>query len=319
MTADAWTRLRAMRADPPGLASSGARHDMFSAALQQFEELVVAATRIGPWSKPLPLYYALNQAGRAIAAAFSNEPWRVHGHGLRLDLQSAPSLLKCKVSPHGMGIYQRIAPLVGSEFITGEVELGELWSSLPDLVDLPLELEWPKALRVWPDPIGKPSGMEMLPWPWAEAAICAGSATSPEDVVELLANYPSAAGFELARAPGIPIMACQTPSGSGVLVRWASPEAHDFGHREKLLKVAPTYGEEQAQWLRPGLGEKRIVVSPLMTWWALVFGLSIVARYEPDRWASSLHVDLSPIAAALEAALVRATEVVPSLVLEALS
>lgn len=63
--------IRASRSGPPGLAASdGARRRTYGAALQQFDELLEAATTAGHASRPLPLFYALSQAGRAIASAY---------------------------------------------------------------------------------------------------------------------------------------------------------------------------------------------------------------------------------------------------------
>lgn len=51
-----------------------------------------AAERVGHAARPLPLFYALSQAGRAIAAAHLDDPaWRLAGHGLRTDPKDAAS------------------------------------------------------------------------------------------------------------------------------------------------------------------------------------------------------------------------------------
>lgn len=57
----------------------------FGAALEQFEQLLGAAEVSGPASAPLPLFYALSQAGRAIAAARlpDHQRWDFTGHGLK--------------------------------------------------------------------------------------------------------------------------------------------------------------------------------------------------------------------------------------------
>ena len=81
-------RLRATRANPPGMTATDAdRRDSYDAALQQFDELIVAATAVGPVSRPLPLYYAVHQAGKAIAAAGATEGdlQKIGTHGLAQD------------------------------------------------------------------------------------------------------------------------------------------------------------------------------------------------------------------------------------------
>ena len=48
-----------------------ARLHVFQAALTQAEELWEAASAVGAASRPLPLFYCLSQAGRAICAAWT--------------------------------------------------------------------------------------------------------------------------------------------------------------------------------------------------------------------------------------------------------
>lgn len=85
MPVDAWRRIRGLRAAPPLLAEEGDRRRVFGAALQQSEELFEASAAAGVASKPVPLFYALSQAGRAIAAAHNpDETWRIFGHGLNV-------------------------------------------------------------------------------------------------------------------------------------------------------------------------------------------------------------------------------------------
>jgi hypothetical protein len=75
-------QLRWTRSSPPGRAGEEAvRASVYVAALQQFEELLSAARHTGPASCPLPLFYALSQAGRAIVAAHGNFE-QLYGHGL---------------------------------------------------------------------------------------------------------------------------------------------------------------------------------------------------------------------------------------------
>jgi len=61
-----------------------------------------------------------------------------------------------------------------------------------------------------------------------------------------------------------------------------------------------------------------VALSSLMAWWALLFGLSMVARYEPAGWVSALRYDESELAAPLERLLEIGLDRVPELVLEAL-
>jgi hypothetical protein len=57
---------------------------------------------------------------------------------------------------------------------------------------------------------------------------------------------------------------------------------------------------------------------PLLTWWAVLYALSMLARYHPEEWIEMLSVDRSAVAATLEAMLEDALAAVPRLVLGAL-
>jgi hypothetical protein len=68
--------FRGTRASPPGLAAGDRdRRETYGAALQQFDELMVAARAVSPVSRPIPLYYSIHQAGKAIAAAWAAADW----------------------------------------------------------------------------------------------------------------------------------------------------------------------------------------------------------------------------------------------------
>jgi hypothetical protein len=61
-----------------------------------------------------------------------------------------------------------------------------------------------------------------------------------------------------------------------------------------------------------------VLLSPLMLWWALLFGLSILARYSPTVWRAALDRDTSTLAVRIEDALDEALAAIPHLALEAL-
>jgi nitroreductase len=58
--------LRALRHNPPGYAKQGARRTTFQSALEQCEQFLDAASATGYATRPVQLFYALSQAGRAI-------------------------------------------------------------------------------------------------------------------------------------------------------------------------------------------------------------------------------------------------------------
>ena len=99
-----WHLLRMSRWEPPGLADNGRRAVLYRAAIQQVEELQSAAEAVGPASSRLPLYYALNQAGRAVLSARQPRDEIVFAtkedHGLAVSHGSiAPDLFSAVVRP----------------------------------------------------------------------------------------------------------------------------------------------------------------------------------------------------------------------------
>jgi hypothetical protein len=58
---------------------------------------------------------------------------------------------------------------------------------------------------------------------------------------------------------------------------------------------------------------------PLIAWWAVLYALSMLARYEPQRWATLIHVDTSAWATPLEHLLDVALEGLPEIIRDALT
>jgi hypothetical protein len=54
---------------------------------------------------------------------------------------------------------------------------------------------------------------------------------------------------------------------------------------------------------------------PLLAWWAVLYSLSMLARYCPDRWIDAIAPDSSPYAVAIEQVLDSAIQVCPELVI----
>lgn len=55
-----------------------------------------------------------------------------------------------------------------------------------------------------------------------------------------------------------------------------------------------------------------------MAWWAVLYTLSMLARYQPAGWAGHINVDGSRHAVAVERLLKRAISLVPALIAEAI-
>jgi hypothetical protein len=87
-----------------------------------------AAASSGPASKPIALFYALSQAGRAIAAArIAEDSWRIKGHGLSMTGDPA-AFAHSAVTPNPgrADAYSVVGRAVGSEPLGCAVSSAEL-------------------------------------------------------------------------------------------------------------------------------------------------------------------------------------------------
>lgn len=330
--------IRATRSSPPGYAGENPeRRGVYGAALAQFDELISAAESVGTATRPLPLFYALSQAGRAIAAAHAAGAWRLRAHGLSATELSHPLLDTPIVSdplrgtgPDVADSPSALAAATGSDMFTGSVSIRELWASLPELCGLLPEKPQIRPLLLVPEgPDPENIRIRTDPSHLYGVIITDGSG---EDLEELLhAHYP---GTETARlltnAHMQHALADHTPYGPGYLFRWPLTDASVTGRLSALDRIAPaedagvtpdslmfsTQSGFEARWLRPAVGG--VALSPLLSWWTLLFGLSMLARYEPDAWISSLQYDSAVLAAPLAQLLQVGLERVPELVLDAL-
>ncbi len=80
---------------------------------------------------------------------------------------------------------------------------------------------------------------------------------------------------------------------------------------------APEYRSGEEHWLIPRVGDGSDCLSPVLLWWILLFGLSLLARYEPAAWRAALNLDQSPVADPLTQLLDDALVIVPDLLFDA--
>lgn len=315
--------IRASRSSPPRRASDDSeRRRVYGAALAQFDELMAAAHAVGPASRPLPLFYALSQAGRAIAAAHSSDPWTLRRHGLSAPKLDVP-LLEVKVHRRpnrtecSVDSVTGVADATSQRELPGGATLGALWSSLPEAFELLSASETADAppLRFVPD--DDPDQLRARIDPQHVYGVIVGFPGTGEQLDEhLAAYYPTSRGTQLFKTPGLPTAAMHhTRYGSGYLFRWPAP-GMAADHEKVLEQVAPHLDHEGCRWLRPAIAT--IALSPLLTWWVLLFGLSMLARYEPATWTTAIDYDTSKLAAPLDQLLQIALERIPQLVLTAL-
>ena len=306
--------LRGSRAKPPYRArADDHRRGLYGASLEQFEQLLIAAEAVGPSSRPLPLFYALSQAGRAIVAARGEYP-EVDGHGLGEDRQTpaAANLLHRRVkrrpAQNGRDAFGAVSRAIGSPEPKTPIELGEVWVGLPDTYMIPASAwqpDWRPVLVVFDDNPWKNKEGEVE----VQVASFGGNPHHDEMSTVVARRYPSLpGGTKLARKGN---GSTTLPPGNWIAVlSWNSE--HDVDSIAPKNHGISSTGS--SRHLRPTLASDSELLNPLMLWWVLLFGLSVFARYHPSLWMEALEVDRSELAVPLEGILDKGLSVIPALV-----
>lgn len=307
--------IRGTRADPPGLAAKDPhRRAIYGAGLEQFEQLLEGSKTVGPSARPLPLFYALSQAGRAIVAARGDQP-EIEGHGLSQDREQPqpPDLLhrRIKRAPfrEGRDAFGAVSRAIGSPDLSGPVEIGALWVALPNTHRIPEEVwlpSWRPALTVmdYTDQRAVQLGLTVI-----HAISFSGNPhLSPSETLK--GRFPSVPADTRYRL--LPHSEELVPGNWEMSMTWKADRPLD------ALAPAESWDPDRSRSLLPTLPNHDEVVNPLMMWWVLLFGLSLFARYEPELWMEALDVDQSPLAVPLEAVLQQALVAVPALLHEEL-
>lgn len=316
------------------------RTEVFTAALEQSEQLMRAAESVGYATKPLPLFYSLSQAGRAIAAARLDDPaWRLHGHGLAVGDGKDPiteTVITCqpmgeknKLRYGRTDSFAGVSAATGSALLTpkAEVKLGEVWAAIPDLLPGLVQRMYGLGIDHWRRPRVVYDEYDVYAndsTRWQGTSLLIGglqAGLTAAAITEELSWYPALAGAVVRTdlhlgdaATGADVMRAFAPDGQecpklGYPGPW---EAHP-----KIEDVAPVYNWTGYRIIHPKLSTGDFLGS-IMLWWLLLLGLSSIARYNPETWISTLDVNASPAAVAIETTLDTAVSAVPNLILRAL-
>jgi YaaC-like Protein len=298
--------VQALRANPPGLAHEADRRRVFGSALEQFDQLLVAAEAVGPATAPIPLFYAFSQGGRAFAAArVTGQDWRPHTHGLSVgDPGTRIGDTVLTPSSGRPGSFQLFCRSIGSSALSAPTTLAAVWAA-----------------------VGRYRAVEGLG---------AGEPATTNAMI-IGDNAPGHVVLEGAIAEDLPEdseqqaevmrerLAAYSPGGEGVRVapdRW--PNQHfpvprvevywerDGQTREASEIVSPRIaGERSGFVLLPALGPERNVLHPVAAMYATWLALSSVARYHPDAWRQALDRDTAATAVAIEEAIDLTLELLP--------
>lgn len=311
--------LRALRHAPPGHAKQGARRALFQSSLEQCEQFLTAASETGYATRPVQLFYALSQAGRAVVAAsprVGNQAWRVGGHGLTADT-SAVVAADITVTAGEVGLFPAVASAMGAEALApGEpAALRELW---------PL-------LRT-----SRSRGGAMLPallffqdgWPESAAFARARVEWIPRQVHALygqdrarveghLASYPALRASTLRRSQPTGELDWRSGErGMGLSVEWRCGTPLALADAKTLEDLAVArYRSADDTLVTPAIGSMTTGLHPFLALWAVLLALSSLARYEPATWSKMIDIDQSPEANPIEHLLEEAIDSLPVAVL----
>ncbi len=322
MDSDTFFFIRRTRARPPGYARHEDRRATYGTALEQFEELIKAAAAASPGVRPLPLFYALSQAGRAIAAANLPDGWKLHGHGISCNDLSPSNVLDLEIKPSKNpdrghpDSFHGVTWATECEAPTTPIRLGALWLALPEvsklLADADGAEQWPETLLAVPP---QPTTSPLERFDRVEAALISWKHPDGASLTAELPRYANTEDASYEDIPGIGVRVTHLSQGLGLNVYWPAEKADVAGRQNTLDRVVPS-APGGDRWLRPLVGDASM--NDLMLWWALLFGLSMLARYEPAGWNAMLDLDDGALSSHLVRLMDAAVDVVPELVLQAL-
>gem|GEM_PF-2616707 len=345
--------MRSLRADRPRFAARGARARTFGAGLEQAEQLWLASQNVGAIASPLLLFYGLTQAGRAICAAgIRGAAWKgAQQHGLHFELtepadRSPLDLTKVRVLPQGEGLIHQVAHILGSPVLSDSASLTDLISSLDsDLyfddeqysVPRPLEVHEEGMLQ---EPFGHPARRRLYlgPIPDVLASHREDVPAGPNNAAYMRIVPPSAADVAAWLSAYPTLRALGEPTN----VQSPEPSIGRINRRDLFIRLAwggddRIEGVTQGQWTQqqldvvyadgpnvangvvlPSFGGNTEAQHLLVTWWLVLYCLSMLARYSPTVWTSLLDVDSSPLAVPFDHLISVARAKVPGLIFDAM-
>ncbi|AVV46750.1 hypothetical protein C6376_40870 [Streptomyces sp. P3] len=329
----AWERLRASRWNPPGRAGSGSRRKTYAAALEQAEQMFRAAKAVGPATRPLQVFYGLSQAGRAIAAAavtLGGEDWRLVTHGIKASGfdKPFPDIELRTDAPGTHGSFVRVSQVLDSPVWEKDpVRLEALWDLLP------VNLTYPLTNRERTTPLFAAASSihdedhSLLSVPVCDIPDRVIDAGTREALADFLTAYPAVAQHDsyvtirtLSLGPAAPPDYTRYDHGGGELVvNWAMPQGSATAAERRKHLRAMTRGYVGLRFFLPVLSSLKRELHPLMAWWAVLYALSMLARYEPASWVTNISVDNSEHAVPIERLLERALTHLPVLIADTIA
>ncbi|MEU1502771.1 YaaC family protein [Streptomyces sp. NPDC005732] len=336
----AWERLRASRSDPPARATTGFRRKTYSAALEQAQQLFQAAAAVGPATRPIQVFYGLSQAGRAIAAAAScldGNDWRLESHGIKTTgFHRSFSDIEIRTdAPGAKGSFVKVSEVLDSPVWEKDpVRLEDVWDLLPTNLRYPLTTR-DRFTPMYVDEVSvgthEHSLLSVHVCNIPDRVIDAGTRKALSD---FLTTYPTAAQYEsyvtthaLSLGPEAPPDYRRYDHGGGELtINWQMPQGAGTGFggnatgAERLAHLrAMTRGYAGDRYFLPVVAPMKRELHPVTAWWAVLYTLSMLARYQPAEWVKLISVDDNPHAVPIERLLERAINHLPVLIADAIT
>ncbi|MFJ9634874.1 YaaC family protein [Streptomyces sp. NPDC101175] len=336
---EAWERLRASRSNPPAGADTAPRRKTYSAALEQAQQLFRAAAVVGPATSPVLAFYGLSQAGRAITSAarsLDGEDWRLKAHGIKTTGFHLPFPdIEIRTEASGTrGSFVKVSEVLDSPvWEMDPLRLEDVWDLLPSNLRYPLTTrDRLTPLCTVGDDIGVGTHEHsLLSVPVCDIPGRVIDAGTREALAAFLVSYPTVAQHEsyviTTWRPGAPPDYTRYQHGGGELVMsWLMPEGVGTGFdgnatsAERVAHLrSMTRGYAGSRYFLPVLGSMKRELHPLMAWWAVLFALSMLARYEPATWGTLINVDNSKYTVPIERLLERALNHLPVLIADAIT
>ena len=267
-----------------------------------------------------------------MAAAVALDNWVLRGHGINAHQLDGATWDIGLVNHKKHGAFTRVAELLKSPSLPVETRLGDLCVSLPEVVGaMPDNAGGAPGLRIVPD---RYQGAETFGGPVVDSTSIAvagamvyglrreyGALPIAEQRSLLqsdLACYPTMRGFEVPGAEDWPVTIGFDQAGfKGIRLTWQADGGFEYHRKERIARMCRAQADGSL-WVAPALSGNDRPLHPLVSWWAVLFAASMLARYEPGSWLSALRIDQNDDAVALETLLDEAMVAVPWLLLEAL-
>lgn len=297
---ETWHHIRGLRASPPDLVEE-VRRPLFGAALEQAEQQFLAAADVPYQSRPLNLFYGISQSGKAIAAARepdrSHSRWMIAGHGIGFDRDALTAVTPTtfgQVSPRSNrnGSFTRLAEILDSAALPESGTMEELWRTLLEpVLHYPLVPDQQPSVMMVNDVHKNPG--------WFGTHL--RYLDDPEYLDQLTRQYPDLGTADLSPDP------TRRDNDGNQLLMFGPHDSAPGPRRYRSGRV-----------LMPSVGGQSRTLHPLLAWWAILFSLSNLARYQPVEWTALLDIDASPVANAIEYLLDVALDSVPEILYDTL-